>query len=131
MIKRFNEFNDSYKRTLGFKYSNPEEYHCQYVIKFSFKWRISRSTIEDLLTDFIKEMDIYKYSLDIDLVDEDYFNITINFNSYSDNEAQYFMEKIVEFFPEEIDFENISFGPKDDERAKEKEEVRPIGYRRS
>jgi len=115
---------------MGFKYSEPTEKHNEYVIRFSIKWRISRSTLIDLVNDALKELEIFKYDLKIDLEKEDYFNISIEFNSYSDNEASYLMDKIIEFFPEEIEFENIWFGPIDEERLEYKSKIQPIGYRR-
>lgn len=123
-VQKFNEF---YNRAAGYKYSEPTESHNKYIIHFALKWRISRSTLESLLNDALVELEIFKYTLEVDLLEEDIFDIVIKLNSYSDKEAAFFMEKIVDFFPEEIEFSDIYFGSEEPvENTK-----RSIGYKRS
>lgn len=123
-VQKFNEF---YNRAAGYKYSEPTESHNKYIIHFALKWRISRSTLESLLNDALVELEIFKYTLEVDLLEEDIFDIVIKLNSYSDKEAAFFMEKIVDFFPEEIEFSDIYFGSEEPVENTE----RSIGYKRS
>jgi len=99
-----------YTKVAGFKYSKPDQSHNLYQLSFNVKFHISRSGLENIINNVIKELPLFKgnsnehkYKIATNILDNDMFSVTVDLNAYSEHEVKNVFDDIINAFPEDIE----------------------------